>query len=254
MTETAVSLYGKMLAFSRLKLNTSNLEDILLAIDGLERNATVPVIIESDETLSLEALIDGLWQKDIAVIGVIDGVLNEQAHACKLAVFPSDGKRIARLSEKMPSDTSSTQTSEQPSLSKQSDEQVVMVAGMQAQSPLLADKSSQVATSDLVHTQMVRSGQALHHIGGDLVITASVNRGAEVATDYSLHIYGKGQGRLVAGATGDEQACIFCQQFDPTLVSVAGTYCLQDDIPAEMINQPVQVSFADGKLIFKRMN
>ena len=89
-------------------------------------------------------------------------------------------------------------------------------------------------------------------MGGDLVLTDSVNNGAEAITDNSLHVYGRAQGRLVAGATGDKDARIFCQRFNPSLVSVAGTYCLHDSIPEEMIDQPVQVRFVEGQgLVFE---
>ena len=59
----------------------------------------------------------------------------------------------------------------------------------------------------------------------------------------------------MAGATGDKDARIFCQRFDPSLVSVAGTYCLHDDIPKEMIDKAVQVSYDEQKgLVFTLMN
>lgn len=105
-----------------------------------------------------------------------------------------------------------------------------------------------------VHNHMLRSGQSIQHLGGDLVIIGGVNNGAEAITDNNLHIYGHGQGRLVAGATGDKDARIFCQKFNPSLVSVAGTYCLREAIPAEMIDKAVQVSYdSDKGLIFTLM-
>lgn len=104
---------------------------------------------------------------------------------------------------------------------------------------------------DLVHHQMLRSGQSINHVGGDVILTKGINAGAEAITDYSLHIYGKAEGRLVAGATGDKNARIFCMKFNPSLVSVAGTYCLKENIPTELLNKAVEVSFDDEKgLIF----
>lgn len=281
---SAVSLYGKMLAFSRLKIHQADIEAIL-ADTPTQDGKGVPVIVESELDLPLKALIDGLWDKGVAVIGVVDGVLNEQAKELKLATFPSDGKRITRLDDKKleakagnaasPADKAD-QTADKPSAEPNAEQsaepktesnleqtqetgtdkevggEAVAVTG--TQNPISPKQEPMQGVSAFVHTQMVRSGQVLHHMGGDLIITAPVNNGSEVATDYNLHIYGKAQGRLVAGATGDENARIFCQQFDPSLVSVAGTYCLKDDIPAEMINQAVQVSFWEGKLIFKRMS
>lgn len=109
--------------------------------------------------------------------------------------------------------------------------------------------------TSLVYDQMLRSGQSVNHVGGDLILTNSVNDGAEAITDNSLHIYGKGSGRLVAGATGDKDAHIFCHRFNPSLVSVAGTYCLRDNIPTDVIDKPVQVSYQEGKgLVFRVMD
>ena len=78
-----------------------------------------------------------------------------------------------------------------------------------------------------------------------------MNNGAEAITDNSLHVYGRAQGRLVAGATGDKDARIFCRVFNPSLVSVAGTYCLRDNLPSHVIDKHVQVKFVEGEgLVF----
>ena len=107
---------------------------------------------------------------------------------------------------------------------------------------------------DLVHSQMLRSGQSINHVGGDVILTKGINAGAEAITDYSLHVYGKAEGRLVAGATGDTNAKIFCLRCNPSLVSVAGTYCLKENIPTEYLDKAVQVSYLDGQgLVFELM-
>ena len=107
---------------------------------------------------------------------------------------------------------------------------------------------------DLVHSQILRSGQSINHVGGDVILTKGINAGAEAITDYSLHVYGKAEGRLVAGATGDTNAKIFCLRFNPSLVSVAGTYCLKENIPTEYLDKAVQVSYLDGQgLVFELM-
>lgn len=248
-----VALYGKMLAFSRLKISCQNLDELTVALkSAIEKTErVVPVVLDydSETPLSLAVLIDALWEHKVAVIGVIDGVLSEEAIARKLAIFPADGKRIDRL--KAQDDNQADITNKKPAQADTADTPTVQtVAGKTDASVALTTPSSD-DKQHKIHRQMVRSGQSIHHIGGDLIITGTVNHGAEVATDYNLHIYGKGQGRLVAGATGDETAHIFCQKFDPSLVSVAGTYCLKDDIPKEMIGKAVQVSFSkDIGLVF----
>lgn len=269
----AIALYGKMLAFSRLVIMTADLDIVKDNIKCLNNTKLVPVVIQSEQTLELDRLIDLLWQNNIAVIGVTDGVLTEQAKKRQLAVFPSDGQRIHRLEEVSKEQANSTpinapvepdcQTAITDTIILQelSDESstddikyAIAVQGESAVLDVKAEEKTGLEVVSRVHSQMVRSGQSVHYIGGDLVITGSVNVGAEVATDYNLHIYGRGQGRLVAGATGDENARIFCQKFDPSLVSVAGTYCLKDDIPTEMLGGAVEVRFDKDKgLVFSKM-
>lgn len=250
----AIGLYGKMLAFSRLTIMTDNWDEIKSSVQGLDNTQCVPVVIESEHSLPLDELITLLWDNNIAVIGVMDGVLSEQAKKRQMAVFPADDKRIHRLDNASKDTSTLTSFGETSESTKQSDTAQkaysVIVQGEVA--PI--DKKADMGVISRVHHQMVRSGQSIHHIGGDLVVVGSVNVGAEVATDYNLHIYGKGQGRLVAGATGDENARIFCQKFDPSLVSVAGTYCLKDDIPPELLGSAVEVRFDKDKgLVFSKM-
>lgn len=226
----AFQLFGKMLTFSRIKITTDNLGDIQTELTNLINTkkslSNVPIIIDSDVDLVLSELVDLLWSLGVQPIGVVDGILSKQAKTLRLAILPTDGKRIERLEAKAEPKKEMLTEQSQPSQDTPS-------------------------ITSVAHTQMVRSGQSIHHFGGDLTIIGGVNQGAEAITDNSLHIYGHGLGRLVAGAAGDKDARIFCQKFNPTLVSVAGTYCLSEDIPVEMIDQSVQISYDENKgLIF----
>lgn len=257
----AITLFGKMLSFSRLKLHTDDLTAIQDELSVLSKdNTSVPVVLESEYKIDLSALVEMLWQMGVQPIGVIDGVLSEQANALRLASFPADGKRMERIlpvdSHFAPTSKTSSVDNNAPSSQSQSSQ---LKPSEQAgefsnrPTPQTIPQQEQGVTSR-VHGQMLRSGQSLQHLGGDLIIIGGVNNGAEAITDNSLHIYGHGQGRLVAGATGDRDARIFCQKFNPTLVSVAGTYCLSDAIPSQMIDKAVQVSYDDSEgLIFTLM-
>ena len=240
---SALTLYGKMLTFSRIKLNTDDLNAIDTALAELLSNKTsqIPVVIDSEVQQDLPALVDLLWSWGLQPIGVIQGVLDEAAQQIRLAIFPADGKRIERIRPIKQSDTTTVSQSQQVAESSHNEE---------GELSLVSDEMS-----SLIYDQMLRSGQSINHVGGDLILTNSVNNGAEVITDNSLHIYGRAQGRLVAGATGDKNARIFCQRFNPSLVSVAGTYCLPENIPEEVIDKAVQVSFKEGEgLVFTIMN
>lgn len=254
----ALALYGKMLTFSRLQFNTSNLGAIeaQLAETLSNKSSNIPILIDSAVEQDLSALVELLWSWGLQPIGVVTGLLDDQAREQRLAIFPADGKRIERIVPSKTAPTPSNKPKEDngtESANATSTESAANVPATETTISSLPDEtllSAQHITS-LIYDQMLRSGQSLNHVGGDLILTNSVNSGAEAITDNSLHVYGRAQGRLVAGATGDKDARIFCQVFNPSLVSVAGTYCLRDNLPEHVIDKPVQVKFVEGEgLVF----
>jgi septum site-determining protein MinC len=98
----------------------------------------------------------------------------------------------------------------------------------------------------LLHTQMVRSGQRVYARQRDLIVSVGVASGAEVAADGSVHVYGPLRGRAIAGARGDAETRIFCQEFHAELVSVAGIFRIFETIPPDLRGKPVQV-WLDGE-------
>ncbi|SNT70643.1 septum site-determining protein MinC [Psychrobacter sp. LV10R520-6] len=259
----AMTFYGKMLTFSRLQLSTNDLSAIETQLAGMLSNKTsnIPVIIDSDIEQDLAGLVTLLWSWGLQPIGVITGLLDSQARAQQLAIFPAEGKRIERMLPSKKSVPPVNQAAVDNRAEKPSDNSISAAANNEAAEATTATKQSAEALlsaehiTSLIYDQMLRSGQTLNHVGGDLILTNSVNSGAEAITDNSLHVYGRAQGRLVAGATGDRDARIFCQVFNPSLVSVAGTYCLRDNLPENVIDKPVQVRFIEGQgLVFTIMD
>ena len=104
-----------------------------------------------------------------------------------------------------------------------------------------------------VHVGPVRSGQQLYAAGTSLVVLGSVSPGAEVIADDSIHIYGTLRGRAIAGAKGNPQARIYCQQLQAELLSIAGTFQLSDALPAGLIQQPVHVRLDNDQLRIDRI-
>ncbi len=308
-SKSEISFYGKMLSFSRIHLTTNDFEVITSALEKVspEKNSDIPIVIEADVELDLKKLVDLLWDWGLQPIGVVKGKLDKQAKELRMALFPSEGKRIQRVTVKptvSPIKDKAIQAKEKPKQEKQEiyknnkeKEKVGLIGNeleidfdeidklAKSENKSLRNKttnkdnkasetkkaeSKQKQFNDvavnveeealekvtsLVYDHLLRSGQSINHVGGDLILTNSVNDGAEAITDNSLHIYGKGMGRLVAGATGDQDAHIFCQKFNPSLVSVAGTYMLRDTIPPEVLDKPVQVSYKEGKgLVFRIMD
>ena len=269
----ALAFYGKMLTFSRVQFSTDDFTAITSQLETTlsNKNSHIPVLIDSEVEQDLSALVELLWSWGLQPIGVVTGLLDAQARELRLAIFPADGKRIERI---LPSKKATTQLSQVaatvPNNSADSttttadntgsivDNQAIAASAIPevAETALTAETliSAEQITS-LIYDQMLRSGQSLNHVGGDLILTNSVNSGAEAITDNNLHVYGRAQGRLVAGATGDKDARIFCQVFNPSLVSVAGTYCLRDNLPQHVIDKSVEVRYLEGQgLVFTVMD
>ncbi len=97
----------------------------------------------------------------------------------------------------------------------------------------------------LIIDRPLRSGQQAYARGGDLVVLAAVNAGAEVIADGSIHIYAPLRGRALAGAKGETGARIFTTRFEAELVSIAGVYRTFDaGIPEPLAGKPVQVQLS----------
>jgi septum site-determining protein MinC len=96
--------------------------------------------------------------------------------------------------------------------------------------------------ANLIIDRPLRSGQQVYAQGGDLIILAAVNPGAEVIADGNIHVYAPLRGRALAGARGNSEARILTTVFAAELVSIAGIYrTFEDGVPERLSNQPVQV-------------
>ena len=288
---TSVKLTGRLLNFTRLNIEGNDIKVILTKIAqklGRQRQSNLPVIVSCQQPLNLAQLWGGLWVLGLQPIGLVTGANDTQANELRIAIFPADGQRIdgkaaknvATGSERKSDSTANTPSSQHvaqsPTQSPTSDSQATKRQNQTASDMVTNNTASHETASndtaaapekfvasphhqsqlegDLVHSQILRSGQSINHVGGDVILTKGINAGAEAITDYSLHVYGKAEGRLVAGATGDTNAKIFCLRFNPSLVSVAGTYCLKENIPTEYLDKAVQVSYLDGQgLVFELM-
>lgn len=100
--------------------------------------------------------------------------------------------------------------------------------------------------ANLIIDRPLRSGQQVYAKGGDLIILAAVNPGAEVIADGNIHVYAPLRGRALAGARGNAEARILTTVFAAELVSIAGIYrTFEDGVPERLANQPVQVRLAN---------
>jgi septum site-determining protein MinC len=110
----------------------------------------------------------------------------------------------------------------------------------------------------MVIDKPLRSGQKVYARGGDLVVLAMVNQGAEVVADGNIHVYAPLRGKAMAGASGNVNARIFSLCLEPELISIAGIYRTSENpLAAEVQGKPAQVRLSnDGqdKLLFEALN
>ena len=105
------------------------------------------------------------------------------------------------------------------------------------------------APTTLVIDTPVRAGQRVYARGGDLVLMAVVNPGAEVIADGSIHAYAPLRGRALAGAAGNASARIFSVAMEAELVSIAGVYRTFDEgWPQALAGKPAQVRLKGDNL------
>jgi len=104
----------------------------------------------------------------------------------------------------------------------------------------------------LVVDKPLRSGQRVYAKGGDLVVLALVNHGAEVIADGSVHVYAPLRGKAIAGARGDTSARIYAHSLEAELLSIAGIYrTTENPLPADVSGKPAQVYLDGEKLLMQ---
>jgi len=102
----------------------------------------------------------------------------------------------------------------------------------------------------LVVDKPLRSGQQAYAKGGDLIVHAAVNAGAEVLADGHVHVYGPLRGKVVAGSRGNTEARIFTTCLEPELIAIAGVYrTTETPLPKDVAGKPAQVRLVDGVLV-----
>jgi septum site-determining protein MinC len=132
------------------------------------------------------------------------------------------------------------------------DKRIQNLASQAGFAVMSASNARQQAPAEMAPTKVirtpVRSGQQVYAKDGDLVILSHVSAGAEVIADGSIHIHGTLRGRAIAGASGQNQARIFCNDLQAELVSISGNYWLSDKIEEAFWQKKVMISMDDDSL------
>ena len=229
--QPVLELKGRMMTLTVLRLLDPSVEVLARELDRRVQEAPdffrfLPVILDveavanSDLYLDLAGLAGLLQARQFVPVGIRGGGANwqEAAAAAGLAVFPMDRDSAA-------GDTKRRKTADEGTAAK-----------------AIADEAGMVVT------QPVRSGQQIYARGGDLVIMAPVSPGAEVLADGHIHIYGSLGGRALAGVRGDTSARIFCQAFRAELVSINGTYSVNEQFEEALRGEAVQIALNGDSL------
>ncbi len=194
------------------------------------------IAIEAGNNIDLKWLKNLLLARDLVPVGLrnVNESLQEKAKAAGWAVLADIGnksRQVETLSSAFTNDAKDTTTS--------AVEKVKVVERV---------KEVYLPIGTTLHVQQVRSGQQLSVPKGDLVVVNSVNEGAELLVDGNIHVYGSLRGRALAGIHGDHSVRIFCQSLEAELLSIAGFYKMQEDIPQSLWGKSVQVYLEDEEL------
>lgn len=203
------------------------------------------------EHIDWHVIIDLLTSHGLKVLGVTrcNGELGASAQAVGLPTLTLSAGRTAK-----PIPAARDTTTADPDLNR-------IPASLRKTAPASAESAAPEAVSapaetgsidelaqnpaNLIIDRPLRSGQQVYAKGGDLIILAAVNPGAEVIADGNIHVYAPLRGRALAGARGNAEARILTTVFAAELVSIAGIYrTFEDGVPEKLANQPVQVKLA----------
>ena len=223
-----IRITGKMLHSNRLTFETNDHDAIRQQLSKMMGEAAYQgalVVIDTTVEQELIALIQLLISLELQPIGVVDGLLSDQARAIQFPIVSAD-RALQRI--------------------KPTKEQVVETPIPESTpSDTTAQPSKIISHITTYHDEILRTGQCIVQDHGDIILNAGINSGSEVIASGNIHIYGSVRGRVIAGANGNTAARIFCHSLEAALVSIAGTYCVADDIPAHMIKKPVHIYLND---------
>jgi len=223
----ALEIKGSMFTLPVLRLHSSDMA--LIARDLSQRLALhlrffehAPVVIELDHlddqasSLDLPALCVLLRQAHLVPVGV------RQANPEQAKAAIAAGLAVLQGGGTSPRSESAAPVSQAKMTSEPSKKTEIVSA------------RSEAISAKLIR-QPVRSGQQIYARGGDLIVLAAVNAGAEVIADGNIHVYAPLRGRALAGVQGDVSASIYTQSMEAELVAIAGNYQVFEDGPAKDI-------------------
>ncbi len=210
------------------------------------------ITLDSLEDLQMRLRYAGV--QPIAVVANADDAIAEHARALKLGVVAPTKKGAEDKSSALLTTVEAVPAKPAPAAIVSEETKPVAIERkpaakpepvVTAQSAPVAALGPQLYDGPQLYEGPVRSGQQLYARNRDLIITGSVGAGAEVMADGHVHVYGRLQGKVIAGANGDRSARVFAQVFGAELVSIAGVYRVLESLPSDVRGRAVQI-FLDG--------
>jgi septum site-determining protein MinC len=190
-----------------------------------------PVALEALDLAALLALLRGYNMQPVALLG---------ATAAELALALSLGLAEA------PEPDQPVQTAAQPQIQRVVKE---VLREVEVVREVLVPAE---AAKTMIIDKPLRSGQQVYAKGGDLVVLALVNHGAEVIADGSIHVYAPLRGKAIAGAKGNTEARIFATSMEAELIAIAGTYrTTENPLPDTVFGKPAQIRLEGEKLVME---
>jgi septum site-determining protein MinC len=245
-----IRINGRMVNFSRLIFQSNDPEKITASLEKTlgadQQYQGTLVIIDSTVDNDLISLIQLLVDFGLQPMAAIDGKLGEQARTIQFPVLSPD-QPMQRIKATEDDAIAAVVAPVVPA-----PVQAAPVAAPVAATPPPVIKR---ISGTKFHHEVLRTGQSLNGEDSDIVLLADMNSGSEIISAGNIHIYGTARGRVIAGASGLQSAHIFCQRLEAELVSIAGTYCVADDIPSERIGKPAHIFLnPNQELVFQPLH
>ncbi|MBT0726304.1 septum site-determining protein MinC [Rosenbergiella australiborealis] len=236
MSQTPIELKGSNFTLSVVHINHSQPDVVLKAIQekiaqapAFLANAPVVVNVSSlNNAVDWKKMHHAVSQSGLKIVG-ISGCKDEQlkAQITSLGIpLLNEGKTSAPKAAEVPAPVPEAAT---------------------------LQEEEKIFRTRIIDTP-IRSGQQIYARNADLIVTSSVSAGAELVADGNIHIYGNMRGRALAGASGDQQAQIFCTHLAAELVSIAGEYWIMDQIPSEYFSKAARLALREGSLAIESLN
>ncbi|AMY01388.1 septum site-determining protein MinC [Mesorhizobium ciceri] len=206
-----------------------------------------PVVLDLNtlkpDVAAIESLVDVLGHRGIRVYAIeLDGHAALAPNLPPVLVGAKEATTDGLLPRKAREDVSGEGKAEGRAPEAGPDK----VADGKAGASKAGDSEPQVeASGTLMIKAPIRSGQAIVHPHGDVIVLGSVASGSEIIAAGSIHVYGTLRGRASAGALGNRGARIFCRKNEAELLAVDGWYVTAEEMEGVSRGKPVQ-AFLDG--------